>query len=103
MMTKHQSAALFTESQTMSRAQIESSSLKPSDGWSNGRRNLTPGFAICGGSEVSEQALRAIVRALFASGVLRPIDGKVWCGERTGNVAWSVVRHHAGAVPGRAR
>ena len=48
------------------------------------RRKLNPFFAVSGGSEASERTLRATTRALLASGLLRPIDGKAWSGQGTG-------------------
>ena len=49
-----------------------------------GRRRLNPWFALAGGSDPSDQALRNTVRALLAGGVLRRIDTKVWAGLGTG-------------------
>src|SRR5262245_40392048 len=47
------------------------------------RRTLDPSFAVSGGSDDSERTLRATARALLASGLLRPTDGKCWSGPST--------------------
>lgn len=77
-----QSAELFAES----RRRVERNrtlTLESQRRVAQSRRLLNPWFAMSGASEVSERALRATVRTLLASGLLRPIDGKALSGEGT--------------------
>lgn len=82
MVSLRQSAALFAEAKRcveQNRMLIVESRRRVAAS----RRRLNPWFAVSGGSEPSERSLRATVRTLLASGLLRPIDGKALAGQGT--------------------
>ena len=82
MMSERQSALLFAESKrSVERNRVVLAESRRRAAAS--RRLLNPWFAVSGGSEASDRALRATVRSLLASGLLRPIDGKALSGQGT--------------------